>query len=187
MLHGFLSATCSKWRGCCANAGSCTSTARSPVCRMRAARKVALLVGADAAELERARLVDPTRHHHPAFRRGRHRHGLQADQQFDGRDPDRGDAEGLAIAEQAGLDMKLVLEAVETGVAASPQVIRIPAHGGAEFRRRDVHGGAAPKGCCLCGGAGREPACMTPPSWGVPRLRLMIGPKRMRLMTTKGR
>jgi 3-hydroxyisobutyrate dehydrogenase len=33
-------------------------------------------------------------------------------------------AEGLAMAEQAGLDMKLVLEAVETGVAASPQVIR---------------------------------------------------------------
>src|SRR5437762_5510727 len=35
-----------------------------------------------------------------------------------------GVAEGLAIAEQAGLVMKLVLEAVETGVAASPQVIR---------------------------------------------------------------
>ena len=35
-----------------------------------------------------------------------------------------GIAEGLAIAEKAGLDMKLVLEAVETGVAASPQVIR---------------------------------------------------------------
>ena len=35
-----------------------------------------------------------------------------------------GIAEGLAIAEQAGLDMNLVLEAVETGVAASPQVIR---------------------------------------------------------------
>jgi 3-hydroxyisobutyrate dehydrogenase len=35
-----------------------------------------------------------------------------------------GVAEGLAIAEQAGLDMKLVLEALETGVAASPQVIR---------------------------------------------------------------
>ena len=33
-------------------------------------------------------------------------------------------AEGVAIAEQAGLDMKLVLEAIETGVAASPQVIR---------------------------------------------------------------
>ena len=35
-----------------------------------------------------------------------------------------GIAEGLAIAEQAGLDMKLVLEAIENGVAASPQVIR---------------------------------------------------------------
>src|SRR3984885_7306536 len=35
-----------------------------------------------------------------------------------------GVAEGLAIAEQAGLDMKLVLESLETGVAASPQVIR---------------------------------------------------------------
>ena len=35
-----------------------------------------------------------------------------------------GIAEGLAIAEQAGLDMKLVLEAVESGVAASPQVLR---------------------------------------------------------------
>ncbi|WP_244659469.1 NAD-binding protein [Bradyrhizobium guangdongense] len=33
-------------------------------------------------------------------------------------------AEGLAIAEQAGLDMKLVLESIQTGVAASPQVLR---------------------------------------------------------------
>jgi 3-hydroxyisobutyrate dehydrogenase len=33
-------------------------------------------------------------------------------------------AEGLAMAEQAGLDMKLVLETLETGVAASPQVVR---------------------------------------------------------------
>ena len=33
-------------------------------------------------------------------------------------------AEGLAIAEQAGLDMKLVVEALATGVVASPQVIR---------------------------------------------------------------
>ncbi len=33
-------------------------------------------------------------------------------------------AEGLAIAEQAGLDMKLVLESIEHGVAASPQVLR---------------------------------------------------------------
>jgi 3-hydroxyisobutyrate dehydrogenase-like beta-hydroxyacid dehydrogenase len=33
-------------------------------------------------------------------------------------------AEGLAIAEQAGLDMKLVLESILSGVAASPQVQR---------------------------------------------------------------
>ena len=33
-------------------------------------------------------------------------------------------AEGLAIAEQAGLDMKLVLESIQAGVAASPQVLR---------------------------------------------------------------
>jgi 3-hydroxyisobutyrate dehydrogenase len=33
-------------------------------------------------------------------------------------------AEGIAIAEQAGLDMKLVAEALSTGAVASPQVIR---------------------------------------------------------------
>ena len=33
-------------------------------------------------------------------------------------------AEGVAIAEQAGLDMKLVAEALATGAVASPQVIR---------------------------------------------------------------
>jgi len=33
-------------------------------------------------------------------------------------------AEGVAIAEQAGLDMKLVAEALSTGAVASPQVVR---------------------------------------------------------------
>jgi len=33
-------------------------------------------------------------------------------------------AEGVAIAEQAGLDMNLVAEALATGAVASPQVIR---------------------------------------------------------------
>jgi 3-hydroxyisobutyrate dehydrogenase len=33
-------------------------------------------------------------------------------------------AEGIAIAEQAGLDMNLVAEALSTGAVASPQVIR---------------------------------------------------------------
>jgi 3-hydroxyisobutyrate dehydrogenase-like beta-hydroxyacid dehydrogenase len=33
-------------------------------------------------------------------------------------------AEGIAIAEQAGLDMKLVAESLSTGAVASPQVVR---------------------------------------------------------------
>jgi 3-hydroxyisobutyrate dehydrogenase-like beta-hydroxyacid dehydrogenase len=33
-------------------------------------------------------------------------------------------AEGVAIAEQAGLDMNLVAEALSTGAVASPQVVR---------------------------------------------------------------
>jgi 3-hydroxyisobutyrate dehydrogenase len=35
-----------------------------------------------------------------------------------------GIAEGLAIAEQAGLDMSLVLESIENGVVANPQMLR---------------------------------------------------------------
>ena len=70
-----------------------------------------------------------------------------------------GIAEGLAIAEQAGLDMKLVLEAVETGVAASPQVIRHSRRMVArEFFRRDLYRSAAAQGCGLRRRAGREPA-----------------------------
>ena len=60
-----------------------------------AAGKLTLLVGADAGRSRAgAALSDPAVHHHPAFRRGRHRHGLQADQQSDGRDPDRGNRRG---------------------------------------------------------------------------------------------
>ena len=74
-----------------------------------------------------------------------------------------GVAEGLAIAEQAGLDMKLVLEALETGVAASPQVIRHSRRMVArEFRRRELYRVAAPQGCRLCRRIGREPAGRTP-------------------------
>ena len=60
-----------------------------------ASGKLTLLVGADPADLERgAALSRAALHDHPAFRRGRHRHGLQADQQSDGRDPDRRDRGG---------------------------------------------------------------------------------------------
>ena len=68
-------------------------------------------------------------------------------------------AEGLAMAEQAGLDMNLVAEALATGAVASPQVIRHSKRMVArDFSGAIVHGGAAPQGCGLRGGTGREPA-----------------------------
>jgi 3-hydroxyisobutyrate dehydrogenase len=74
-----------------------------------AAGKLTLLVGADPADLERARpFLEPigsTIRHFGAVGSGTV-------------------AEGLAIAEQAGLDMNLVLESIQAGVAASPQVLR---------------------------------------------------------------
>jgi 3-hydroxyisobutyrate dehydrogenase len=90
-----------------------------------ASGKLTLLVGADPADLENARpyLV-------PLATTIRHFGGVGTGTVYKlinnlmGAIQIAGIAEGLAIAEQAGLDMKLVLEAVETGVAASPQVIR---------------------------------------------------------------
>lgn len=90
-----------------------------------AAGKLTLLVGADPADLELARpyLVPlaTTIRHFGAVGTGT---VYKLINNLMGAIQIAGIAEGLAIAEQAGLDMKLVLEAVETGVAASPQVIR---------------------------------------------------------------
>jgi 3-hydroxyisobutyrate dehydrogenase-like beta-hydroxyacid dehydrogenase len=90
-----------------------------------AAGKLTLLVGADPADLQRARpfLVPlaTTIRHFGAVGSGT---VYKLINNLMGAIQIAGIAEGLAIAEQAGLDMKLVLEAVETGVAASPQVIR---------------------------------------------------------------
>src|ERR1700730_4355014 len=90
-----------------------------------AAGKLTLLVGADPADLDRARpflapLSTTIRHFGPIGCGTVYKliNNLMGAIQI------AGIAEGLAIAEQAGLDMKLVLEAIETGVAASPQVIR---------------------------------------------------------------
>ncbi len=90
-----------------------------------AAGKLTLLVGAEPADLERARpflvpLSTTIRHFGPVGSGTVYKliNNLMGAIQI------AGIAEGLAIAEQAGLDMKLVLEAVESGVAASPQVIR---------------------------------------------------------------
>jgi 3-hydroxyisobutyrate dehydrogenase len=90
-----------------------------------AAGKLTLLVGAEPADLEKARpyLV-------PLAATIRHFGGVGSGTVYKlinnlmGAIQIAGLAEGLAIAERAGLDMKLVLEAIETGVAASPQVIR---------------------------------------------------------------
>src|ERR1700710_2806744 len=90
-----------------------------------AAGKLTLLVGAEPSDLDRARpylvpLSTTIRHFGPVGSGTVYKliNNLMGAIQI------AGIAEGLAIAEQAGLDMKLVLEAVETGVAASPQVIR---------------------------------------------------------------
>jgi 3-hydroxyisobutyrate dehydrogenase len=90
-----------------------------------ASGKLTLLVGAEPADLERARpylapLSATIRHFGPVGAGTVYKliNNLMGAIQI------AGIAEGLAIAEQAGLDMKLVLEAIETGVAASPQVLR---------------------------------------------------------------
>lgn len=90
-----------------------------------ASGKLTLLVGADPADLEIARPflvpLSSTIRHFGAVGTGT---VYKLINNLMGAIQIAGIAEGLAIAEQAGLDMKLVLEAVETGVAASPQVIR---------------------------------------------------------------
>src|SRR6266436_5816263 len=90
-----------------------------------ASGKLTLLVGAEPADLERARpylapLSTTIRHFGPVGSGTVYKliNNLLGAIQIAGL------AEGLAIAEQAGLDMRLVLEAIETGVAASPQVLR---------------------------------------------------------------
>jgi 3-hydroxyisobutyrate dehydrogenase len=90
-----------------------------------AAGKLTLLVGADPADLEKAQpyltpLAATIRHFGPVGTGTIYKliNNLMGAIQIAGL------AEGLAIAEQAGLDMKLVLESIETGVVASPQVIR---------------------------------------------------------------
>ena len=90
-----------------------------------ASGKLTLLVGAEPADLERARPylapLSTTIRHFGAVGTGT---VYKLINNLMGAIQIAGIAEGLAIAELAGLDMKLVLEAVETGVAASPQVIR---------------------------------------------------------------
>ncbi len=90
-----------------------------------AAGELTLLVGADPADLEKARpFLEPlssTIRHFGAVGTGT---VYKLINNLMGAIQIAGLAEGLAIAEQAGLDMELVLEAIQSGVAASPQVLR---------------------------------------------------------------
>jgi 3-hydroxyisobutyrate dehydrogenase len=90
-----------------------------------ASGKLTLLVGAEPADLDSARPylapLSTTIRHFGAVGTGT---VYKLINNLMGAIQIAGIAEGLAVAEQAGLDMKLVLEAVEDGVAASPQVIR---------------------------------------------------------------
>ncbi|MDB5620140.1 NAD(P)-dependent oxidoreductase [Tardiphaga sp.] len=90
-----------------------------------ASGKLTLLVGAAPADLDRARPFLA-----PLGSTIRHFGGVGSGTVYKlinnlmGAVQIAGLAEGLAIAEQAGLDMPLVLESIEHGVAASPQVVR---------------------------------------------------------------
>jgi 3-hydroxyisobutyrate dehydrogenase-like beta-hydroxyacid dehydrogenase len=90
-----------------------------------AAGKLTLLVGAEPADLEKARPflapLSTTIRHFGAIGSGT---VYKLINNLLGAIQIAGLAEGLAIAEQAGLDMNLVLDAIEHGVAASPQVLR---------------------------------------------------------------
>lgn len=87
--------------------------------------KLTLLVGADAADLEKARPflgpIGSTVRHFGAVGSGT---VFKLINNLIGAVQIASLAEGVAIAEQAGLDMKLVAEALATGAVASPQVIR---------------------------------------------------------------
>jgi 3-hydroxyisobutyrate dehydrogenase-like beta-hydroxyacid dehydrogenase len=90
-----------------------------------ASGKLTLLVGAEPADLEAARIylapLSTTIRHFGAVGTGT---VYKLINNLMGAIQIAGIAEGLAIAEQAGLDMSLVLESIENGVAASPQVLR---------------------------------------------------------------
>jgi 3-hydroxyisobutyrate dehydrogenase len=90
-----------------------------------AAGKLTLLVGADPADLEKARPylvpLSSTIRHFGAVGSGT---VFKLINNLMGAVQIASLAEGIAIAEQAGLDVKLVAEALSTGAVASPQVIR---------------------------------------------------------------
>ena len=135
MLHGLLSATRSRWRANCAARGliyiDCPVTGLPDAA---AAGKLTLLVGADAADLERARpFLEPivsTIRHFGAVGTGT---VYKLINNLMGAIQIAGLAEGLAIAEQAGLDMNLVLEAIRPACRKPAGAASFQAHGRPQF------------------------------------------------------
>ena len=125
-----------------------------------ASGKLTLLVGAEPADLERARPylapLSATIRHFGAVGSGT---VYKLINNLMGAIQIAGLAEGLAIAEQAGLDMKLVLEFDRTRRGREPaSAAPLQTHGGARFRRRQLHRRAAAQGCRLRRCAGGESA-----------------------------
>jgi 3-hydroxyisobutyrate dehydrogenase-like beta-hydroxyacid dehydrogenase len=90
-----------------------------------ASGKLTLLVGADAADLDKARpFLAPIGSTIRQFGPVGSGTVYKLINNLMGAIHIAGLAEGLAIAEHAGLDMTLVLESIASGVAASPQVLR---------------------------------------------------------------
>ena len=104
-----------------------------------AAGKLTLLVGADAADLESARpilaaLCDRIVHF-GAVGSGT---AYKLIVNLLGAVQIASLAEGMALAERAGLDLNLVANAISTGQAASPQVVRNAKRIGADDHDRDI-------------------------------------------------
>ncbi len=130
-----------------------------------ASGKLTLLVGAEPADLERARPylvpLGTTIRHFGTVGTGT---VYKLINNLMGAIQIAGIAEGLAIAEQAGLDMR-------SGAGGGREWSRrqstgdppFEAHGGAAFLRCDLYGGAAAQGCRLRSRIGREFCCPTLP------------------------
>ena len=114
-----------------------------------AAGEMTLLVGADAADLEAARplldaLATRVLHFGPVGTGTAYKLAVN----LIGAVQIASAAEGLALAERAGLDPALVVDALATGQAASPQVVRNTRRmvEGQFTRRHPVHARAASQG-----------------------------------------
>ena len=179
----------STWRANCAAAALIYID--SPVTGLpdaAAAGKLTLLVGAEPADLEKARPylapLSTTIRHFGAVGSGT---VFKLINNLMGAVQIASLAEGIAIAEQAGLDMKLVAESLCDRRGGKPAGDPpFEADGGARLLRRVVHRVASPQGRGLCGAARRKHCCR-PYRSAARRSRPMKRQRRTGPTTTKAR